>query len=325
MAYLCHPPLTPDETQSVRAILALHWGITAHEVTLLASRGRRRILRIDRPDAPPVVLRAYENPDGHQVSVAQAAMLDWLEQRGYPAPRLHPTIRGGETVDTGTWQWLVVDFIAGPQAGFTPGNFAALSRVLARLHALEMEAALPDSTFHPMLAGPAAARQLSGFAGISGERAHVASSFLASLATAPRFAQAPRSPVHTDAFPGNAVACADGQMLLIDWDDAGAGTAVLDLGYLLATCVADLPDGTAPPPERVVAIAEGYRSCRTTTISEMELLADAIAFVPAVYGAWHLAACLRGEAPDAAWRGWWNRHQAAEAIASLARPMLRSS
>lgn len=315
---------SPDDEEGVRTVLARHWGIEAREITLLAERGGRRVVRIGRHDLPPLVLRGYAQGAGDQDPGLQAATLAWLGERGYPAPGLHRTISGESTVAADAWRWLLIDFVSGDQAGFSPNDLAAIARALGRLHALEPDADLPESPFIPAIAGPLAAKQLSDLSGATDEHDRVAASFLATLATAPWFTQAPRGPIHTDAFPGNAVVRADGQAQLIDWDDAGVGTTVVDLGYLFATCVADLPPGATPPPERVAAIAGGYRDNRTPKVVELEMLATATAFVPAVYGAWHLAASLRGEVPDTAWQGWWHRHQAAEGIAAMARPLLRS-
>jgi hypothetical protein len=154
--------LSPDDEDAVRAVLERHCGIRAVEVTPLAARGRRRVLRIARPDALPVVLRVYAQADGDQDPAAHATTLAWLETRGYQAPRVHRTITGDAIVDAGASQWLLVDFVAGAQAGFTPVDFAAIAHALGKLHLLEADAELPMSTFQPANAEPTAAMQLAG-------------------------------------------------------------------------------------------------------------------------------------------------------------------
>ena len=80
--------------------------------------------------------------------------------------------------------------------------------------------------------------------------------------------------------PGNAVRRADGEVVLIDWDGAGLGAAMLDLGFLLITADTYTPDvpTVGDSDTRVNAIVDGYSEYRRPEMRNWKRLADAIRF-----------------------------------------------
>ena len=65
---------------------------------------------------------------------------------------------------------------------------------------------------------------------------------------------------------------------MIDWDGAGLGPAILDVGYLLMTCHFGRPQLPAiqPNPQCIAAVLHGYCQQRWLTADELSLLADAV-------------------------------------------------
>lgn len=124
----------------------------------------------------------------------------------------------------------------------------------------------------------------------------------------------PEALVHGDAWPGNAVQprpglpgsrqAGGGQVMLLDWETAGLGLPVLDLGNCLAECHLDSglpPDRpeawlVRPDAHRIAAVASGYREVRELTGAERELLPEAVRFGAAFAGAIHCEAALTGGA-----------------------------
>jgi Ser/Thr protein kinase RdoA (MazF antagonist) len=100
-----------------------------------------------------------------------------------------------------------------------------------------------------------------------------------------------RSLVHSDCHIQNIVQSPDGQYVLVDWDHAGYGRAVLDLGRLLlygqfdqATLGSWLPRADR---WRVHAILTGYCRHRALEATERTILVDAIRFSIAIGGVSH--------------------------------------
>jgi thiamine kinase-like enzyme len=107
----------------------------------------------------------------------------------------------------------------------------------------------------------------------------------------------PATILHTDCWANNAIRTPVGQMVLIDWDGAGLGPAILDLGYLLVACHAFLPEWPqiSPSVERIAAVMAGYQKERTITAMEYELLYDASCFAEAFRAAQWLPEALSGD------------------------------
>lgn len=132
--------------------------------------------------------------------------------------------------------------------------------------------------------------------------------FLATAEAVQRTApELPEALVHGDAWPGNAVQPGGrpgGPVMLVDWDTAGLGLPVLDLGNCLAECHldSDLPRDrpeawlVRPDAHRIAAVASGYREVRELTAAEHDLLPEAVRFGAAFVGAIHCEAALTGGA-----------------------------
>lgn len=116
----------------------------------------------------------------------------------------------------------------------------------------------------------------------------------------------------------------DGQLVLIDWADAGWGELILDLAWLLIMGMGSIPDGSPASTTveidktRLYAVIDGYCRYRVPTAEECAILLDAIRFVPAVYSGLDFCAACRQESSAALWQGWWARYQVAPLAATLA-------
>jgi Ser/Thr protein kinase RdoA (MazF antagonist) len=126
--------------------------------------------------------------------------------------------------------------------------------------------------------------------------------------------------IHNDCHPGNAIRTADGKVVLIDWEDAGWGPAVLDVGFLLISCDTESP--WAPrleaDPACVVAVVDGYCRHHLPTRAELDRLVDAMRFQTTVYGAISFAESVtRPGEIDHEW--WCARYHASDELAARAR------
>jgi thiamine kinase-like enzyme len=82
----------------------------------------------------------------------------------------------------------------------------------------------------------------------------------------------PRTLIHNDAHPGNAIVTPEGTPLFIDWSGSGLGPPMIDLGFLLISSEVAISWATPIPPTggRVEAIVDGYASYRVPTQAELE-------------------------------------------------------
>jgi Ser/Thr protein kinase RdoA (MazF antagonist) len=131
----------------------------------------------------------------------------------------------------------------------------------------------------------------------------------------------PHALIHNDAHPGNAIVTGDGAPVFIDWSGSGLGPPMVDLGFLLVSSEIAIPWATpiAPLAGRVEAIVDGYARCRLPSQAELDWLPHAIRFRGLLYGAAHLAETVASGAARVTETWWWERYEAAEALADRAR------
>lgn len=90
----------------------------------------------------------------------------------------------------------------------------------------------------------------------------------------------PEMILHGDCWPRNAVRTAEGGMALIDWDCAGIGPAILDVGYLLLACHLGKPQLPAMRADEqcIAAVVHGYCQQRKPSSAELSVLEEAVLY-----------------------------------------------
>jgi Ser/Thr protein kinase RdoA (MazF antagonist) len=232
----------------------------------------------------------------------------------------------------GVWATLATSYVAGTPPRPGTDGMRLLGEALGRLHALD------SSTFagparHPEAAVPAALGRLEAVQSlIPADQRRLLEQFQAVLlAVQQRAHLLPAAMVHGDPGPGNAIRTAPGQVTLINWENAGLGMPLLDLGYCLLECHLDAgPPGGQPaawhiePDEaRIAALAAGYSRWRRLEPAEQDMLLEGIRFAAAFAGSIHLRQALvggvRDRSMDVRLERLRNRLAVSEAVADLAR------
>jgi Ser/Thr protein kinase RdoA (MazF antagonist) len=282
----------------------------------------------------------------------RAATLDWLASQGYPAPRVIATRTGDLIGVAGAWLTWATGYIPGRALASGGGQAGLLGAALGRLHVLGAPAAglvagtepgiaagpRPGlATWHPAAAIPAALGRLDAVAVLlPGEWRPLHEQFRSTLLAVQRALPGlPVAVVHGDPWPGSAVVTADGAAVLIDWENAGVGVPVLDLGSCLIACHLDPgpPAGSPgasliqPDPGRIAAVLDGYARWRRLDDAERSVLAEGLRFAAACAGAIHFEQALidgvHGAAMDARLARLRNRIAVSQAVADLAARYLR--
>ncbi|WP_220202723.1 phosphotransferase enzyme family protein [Reticulibacter mediterranei] len=278
------------------------------------------------------ILRMYqvENDQSAVFSpLALAYVLAFLEEQQYSAVRIVRSLDGETVVMHEGWYYLITTFIDGIPFDWSLTAFYNLGAALGKLHALRLGAAastLPRAGMLPSGELAYAQKQLESVESlVPANLQERYEELLQATALLDRREDLPLVCIHNDCHPANSICTAGGQIQLIDWEGAGSGPAVIDVGFLLASSDDALPwaplaslDTYHLYEERIAAIIEGYCCYHTLTTIELERLPDALRFRSLVYGACHFASTIaerRQEDPQ--W--WWLRYTAAEEIAMLAK------
>lgn len=264
--------------------------------------GSDRAWRVDS-ERGPLVLRLH-GTDRFSAHAGEVVALRFLAEHDYPAPRLIPALDDSSLFRCGQMEGYLTTFVAGSSLPATVDTAWQLGEVTGRLHALETGAAgLPPTPFtiaserqhfHSLNASPAV-HAWDGYAELRDD-------LVRAWDELPDLDDMPQVLVHTDVLFGNAVQTPEGQAVLIDWDDAGLGPAIQDLGYLLVH--ESIPLQGAPIESAfVLAVLDGYQTARPLTSVERSRIPEAMLFGALAYvlapwesrvwlGNWRRARCV---------------------------------
>lgn len=300
------------------------YGFEVAALQSLDSDSGKHIYQIEQASGQQLALRAYPAMNDGDTVQNLAAMLLFLEEQGYPAERVIRSLEGDAvSIVPDGWQLLITSFIEGTLTDYSPASLRLLGTMLGRLHALQPPSAaiLPLAENRPATEIPWAMGQLTSVAAqVPGHLQSRYETLLAALHTIDFCEDLPRVVIHNDCHPANTVSTPTGEIVLIDWEGAGMGSAILDVGFLLISC--DKPSlwvpKLEPDPRRVAAIIDGYCQHHLLTLPELNKLPDAIRFRSIVYGACSFAESISryGREDESDW--WWKRYVAAEEVAERA-------
>ncbi len=272
------------------------------------STGSTRILRLQRSSA---FESRYEQT---------GQILLWLQNKQYAAPQLHRTSKGTLVGVLNGWCSLLLTYIDGEVMNVQSEAFAEVGTALGQLHSLILG---EPETFSQSRCSPNALahtyKKLDyGQSHLPDQYRSMADALKTSLIPLIECEQQPRL-THGDCWYMNAIKTVANQTVLIDWDCAGTGIPIIDVGYLLLTAHYNLanPLQVEPSEKKVRSILTGYQIIRLINRAEIKLLPNAIRFALA----FHLGAYLderRNMLDDIVLRKMQARFEATSEIAQLA-------
>lgn len=339
-----------EETPFFLTAIEEQYGLQKHTLHLLRTNdpNEKRLFRVDYNNKPLYVLRAYHHSFVHtdlfsllsrysSLSTwlqAQASLLVHLAQQGYPAPQVVPSSTGTLVATYQDWSLLMITFVEGNAREATPEKMETLGAALGHLHTLpfpETSDKIGISWWELHAAIPFALHQFDT------QAQHIPTEwqedYRAYLATFRYFQQRPplaSTLIHADCWAENGIRTLADEVTLIDWECAGLGTAIIDLGTLLLHCHFDqrdtyehqyIPD-YHPDPLRIAAVVKGYRRWRQPAPDELHALLEAVRFSIAWRGVWFLLLSTRTGWPAGLqqvlrrWRRWYT---ISEDIACISR------
>jgi Ser/Thr protein kinase RdoA (MazF antagonist) len=287
-------------------------GLAEHTYLLRHPLREPRVVRVARPDTE-------ETPVRPEVLIA-------LEEKDFPAPRVIHALDGSAIVQHDGANVMLTTFVEGEiveSHANTPDSLRGLGRALGQLHAVPLPSAtLPSSIFMPRTIIADALADLAAVERDVPLRWRMRLGELRTvLAATPSFEDLPTCLIHGDTHPGNAVRLADGTIVLIDWDCAGLGAAVLDLAFLAIATFTETADAPSVGSgyERVDAIVEGYREYRQPSAAELDALTAAIRYRVTYLNAASFAYLMRAGKFGSVEAAWWDGANAADEVSDLMR------
>ena len=244
--------------------------------------GQAWLLRIGLASAPlPAWIAA---PSMERWMQQQATLLDWCAQHAYPAPLVRSTQRHTLITTHAGWHGLLLEFVEGTRPPATPLAHYHIAARLGLLHhtgriAETDRALLPTSWWSPLDSAITRAQQLfAANTTIPALWEPLAHTCQMTLQQCRSLGTLPETLIHGDCWLGNAIAHASEEMYLIDWEYAGWGIALLDLGSLLSDCFAYPEAPSVIDTERIAAVMVGYQQHNRLSPEERDALPLAIQF-----------------------------------------------
>jgi Ser/Thr protein kinase RdoA (MazF antagonist) len=200
-------------------------------VSRLATKGQREALLLETA-LGRFVLKITDPRRDEKTVQSDTGILSYLGRHDFPAPRLLFTKNGGMYLPYRDSFIHLYAYLEGepPMPGMQ--FFERAGRILARLHCLPAEEYGRESGYTP----EGIAGEVRGYLrqALQSDQKSTAEVLLDHLDRLPSFAGLPRGLIHTDPYLVNWLRNPAGDLALIDWDDAGVGVPLLDVGYAVA-------------------------------------------------------------------------------------------
>lgn len=250
----------------------------------LATKGLREAHVVEASQGSYVV-KLTEPGRAEEVIRADTGALGFLEAHGFPAPRL---LRARRQEVYLPWQDRFVylyRYLEGKHPTPALDFMRRAGKILARLHCLPADGFAIESGYTPQAILGEVERCLNQ--ALEGEQRALAEKLLERAQTFPDLGGLPRGVIHTDPYLVNWIEDRNENLFLIDWDDAGVGVPLLDVGYC-AIHLSTYPRHEAlrwgvPAAGNITcrkdwayAFLAGYQSARPLSRAERELLPAAM-------------------------------------------------
>ncbi|MCI5207886.1 MAG: hypothetical protein D3910_03655 [Candidatus Electrothrix sp. ATG2] len=266
--------------QVAKQDIEAHYDLTVTSVDPLP--GSTRAWRV-QADQGVFILRLFDSKTA-SVHTEEVNVLRFLESSTFPAPRVLPPRNGASLIFLGGRCGYVTSFIPGDTPLSTQESAHDLGRVVGRLHALDAGAQDLQPTQSSISAERELFRQLDADPSVQAWAGYdvIRPPLKMAWESISDLNSTPKTLVHTDITYKNTVRTPDGDMILIDWDDAGLGYAVLDIGYFLVNHTVSM-EGQPLPLDSAAAFLRAYLSQHHLTPSEWDALPDALIFGSIIY------------------------------------------
>lgn len=262
-----------------------HWGLLkVRIIKTLQERGARKVFLIMTLEGN-YILKLFHPELSHNEIEKYTKVLVFLEETGVNyAPKL---IRATDHTVYGQWEnryLYIMEYIHGTVLTETPENEYSLGKAVALLH--KIKGYNSDSCIDT---DERMRNMLTRF-----DEYHFKAEYDAILRALPNFKNLKQGFIHTDICPLNAMKRPNGEIVFIDFDDAGNGSVFIDIGYPLITQFIQFDnrvEGKAPPDiekitfhyEAAKAFYDGYFSITPLNDEEKERIFDGAVFMQLMY------------------------------------------
>lgn len=203
--------------------ISIHWPLTRPSVRrILKQSGERIVYEVDA-DEGKFVFKIADPSKSEAAVIKDTQILQFFKEANYPAPRLLQSKTGASFIKHEGKYIYALSYLEGHEPEKTPENYAKLGAVTAGLHSLQGYTIPTDFTAEVEI--PTMLARAKKF--------NMDARYSELVKSLPDFVDFPKCLIHTDIGAHNSIERVTGEIELIDWDDAGIGTRILDIGFPL--------------------------------------------------------------------------------------------
>ena len=250
--------------------IANNWPL--HEVKIegvLQESGERIVYKVNSSEGL-YVFKLSSGSKTRQQLEKDTAIFSYLKEKDFSAPRLLKTKNDENFLPFNDQFLYAINFIEGSVPIANTDNYRQLGEITARLHRLNDYSIVTDFT------APSVIEEMIE----KNKQYTIGSDYEALLRALPDFSKLPSSLIHTDIGLHNSIQKTDGEIVLVDWDDAGIGTRILDIGFPL---ICGFVKDNAFDIENARAYYRGYLKNADLTQQEKDHIFDAGLFYILMY------------------------------------------
>jgi len=269
----------------IKKVVEEKWGLSNITISKILQKNGERVVYLIEGKEGTFVLKVFHPELTHNEIEKYANALMFLEEIGYcHAPKIIKLIDNSAFTRVEDRYIYLMEFINGVEVSESQEEEYKLGVALAELH--KIKGYTHDSNIDVL---NNINKMLSRFGEYPFKENY--DSIVKNL---PDFTKLKQSFIHTDICPTNALKSSNGEIILIDFDDAGNGSTFIDLGYPLITQFVQFQNrvaGQTPPDinklyfnfEMAKAFYDGYFSVTPMTDDEKKLIFDGAVFMQLMY------------------------------------------
>jgi Ser/Thr protein kinase RdoA (MazF antagonist) len=258
--------LRPEKGQRValsEQLLERHWPLTEVSLHEVLQQTGDRVVKVICSREGRYVSKVSDQWRSREVAERHATLFDFLRERGFAhAPTVLKTRTGRNYCEIDGRYVYILEFIEGSQPERTRENYRLLGEVAGLLHTMK---GYPHNYLFSVADAVPELYDLAQGLPFGDEYVQIVS-------TLPDFEHLPVSLIHGEIL-GNAIQKPDGTIVIVDWDEAGIGTRILDLGHPLIQVF--ISEDLEFDGERAHAFYRGYSSKVRLTDQEVDHVFDA--------------------------------------------------
>lgn len=205
-------------------LLEQYWPLSNARIGEILSKSGERVVGSFSAKEGDFVFKIADPSKTKEAVQKDTFVFSFLRDKDWPhIPKLIATRSGGSHQNIGSKFIYVMERVEGKAPERNAETWKALGRIAAALHEI------PDYPYQTSFTVESEISKLPEIAG----KLPFGSEYMEVARSLRDLRELPQTLIHTDIGPHNSVQKNDGTIVLTDWDDAGIGTTILDLGFPL--------------------------------------------------------------------------------------------